>query len=86
MLFIFTFLLLLAISSIVIILNVNFVNDIFQEYYINWNNKPNEYHFSSTEVKYTNFLANNKFVDSFHFELVTSAYQCEGAWNVTGMT
>lgn len=56
-------------------------------YYIWYDNPVTfKYEFPQTEIKRANFLANNEFPDSFHFGVATSAYECEGAWNVTGMT
>jgi len=46
-----------------------------------------KYEFPQTEIKWANFFANNEFPDNgFHFGVATSADECEGAWNATGMT
>lgn len=43
------------------------------------------YTFPQPEIERANFIASNKFPDHFHFGVASSAYECEGAWNVAGM-
>lgn len=40
---------------------------------------------SEAEIGRANSLANNKFPNDFYFGVTSSAYECEGAWNVDGM-
>lgn len=79
--------------KLVLILNtfINFIynfNYISLKAYYTWYNDPAvfKYEFPQAEIKRANFLANNEFPDSFYFGVATSAYECEGAWNATGMT
>ncbi|XP_032690677.1 myrosinase 1-like [Odontomachus brunneus] len=37
---------------------------------------------SEAEIERASSLANNKFPDDFYFGVASSAYECEGAWNV----